>query len=382
MTTFDYEQFNKKGLKDVVKYFDKKALPVKEVRGNNIPKRENGFQVKSAEIEFESGQVLLVKAKPQAPAFFQVKLNNKVLAIRDYKQLDNELREIAIYVQENEPKFSKNQEKAAAKQKIKIDLPPAVSTTVAEQTEALQAGLAELQGQSEALTNQVTEITAQVSLKSSMLADLQSKLDAEKAVTVELEAAIEKAKNGIFEAAGNSVNDLAAKLLKTTDMKDIETVIAFLVKSFRLAQPAADKIIGMLAGIKKTGGMVNESALESVVTIAQLQEIYQLVLEAAGNIRDFLKEKGFKKITDKPETWQISGQLSPTDNQIMSVKFKDDGSIFVANPATGTGRTEQDEATAIKTIGVFMGKFKKIFESVEEAAEEIPESCDHKKEAK
>lgn len=201
MTTFDYAQFNKKGLKDVVKYFTKKALPVKEVRGENKPKRENGFQVKTAEIEFESGQVLVVKAKPETPAFFQVKLNGKVLAIRDYKQLDNELQEITDYVIENEPKYAKNQEKAAARQKIKVDLPPAVSTTITEQTEALKAGLAELQGQAEAMANQIIEYTAQTNLKLQSLADIQAELDAEKAITAEIEAAIEKAKKGIFEAA-------------------------------------------------------------------------------------------------------------------------------------------------------------------------------------
>lgn len=201
MTTFDYAQFNKKGLKDVVKWLNKQTLPVSEVRGNNLPKRENGFQVKTAEIEFESGQVLVLKAKPDVPAFFQVKLNGKVMAIRDYKQLDNELREIAAYVKENEPKFAKNQEKSAARAKIKVDLPKAVNTTVAEQTDALKAGLSELQGQSEALANQLTEITAQVNLKVNTLTDLQSKLDAEKATTAELEAVIEKAKGSTAVAA-------------------------------------------------------------------------------------------------------------------------------------------------------------------------------------
>lgn len=201
MITFDYAQMNKKGLKDVVKWFEKQALPVAEVRGNNVPKRENGFQIKQAEIEFESGQVLVVKAKANVPAFFQVKLNGKVLAIRDYKQLDNELREIANFVKENEPKYSKNQEKAAAKAKIKVDVPKPVVTTTAEQAEAYKASLAELQGQSESLGNQITEITAQVNLKAGQLADLQGKLDAEKATTDELEAQLEKAKQGVFESA-------------------------------------------------------------------------------------------------------------------------------------------------------------------------------------
>lgn len=203
MTTFDYGQFNKKGLKDVVKWFGKNALPVAEVRGDNKPKRENGFQVKTAEIEFESGQVLVVKAKPDVPAFFQVKLNGKVVAIRDYKQLDSELREMAAYVKENEPKYAKNQEKAAAKQKIKVDLPKPVNTTLTEQTDALKASMADLQGQNEAVSNQITEVTAQVTLKSSQLSDLQSKLADEKKVTADLEAQLEKAQQGIFEAAKN-----------------------------------------------------------------------------------------------------------------------------------------------------------------------------------
>jgi len=201
MITFDYAQMNKKGLKDVVKWLEKQALPVAEVRGNNVPKRENGFQIKSAEIEFESGQILVVKAKANVPSFFQVKLNGKVLAIRDYKQLDNELREIAAFVKENEPKYSKNQEKAAAKAKVKVDVPKPVVTTTTEQTEAFKASLAELQGQGESLGNQITEVTAQVNQKTGQLADLQGKLDAEKATTIDLETAIEKAQQGIFESS-------------------------------------------------------------------------------------------------------------------------------------------------------------------------------------
>ena len=207
MTTFDYEQLNKKGLKDVVKWLDKQALPVKEVRGNNMPKRENGFQTKTVEIEFESGQVLVLKAKPDVPTFYQVKLNGKVMAIRDYKQLDNELREIAAYVKENEPKYAKNLEKQAAKAVVKVDVPKAVNSTVSEQTAALQAGLAELQGQAEALNNQLTEVQAVIDIKSGALADVQAKLDAEKVITTELESAIEKAKSGVFESAADDEAD-------------------------------------------------------------------------------------------------------------------------------------------------------------------------------
>ena len=223
MITFDYAQMNKKGLKDVVKWFEKQALPVAEVRGNNVPKRENGFQVKQAEIEFESGQVLVVKAKANVPAFFQVKLNGKVLAIRDYKQLDNELREIVNFVKENEPKYSKNQEKAAAKAKVKVDVPkPVVSTTV-EQTEAYKASLAELQGQSESLGNQITEITAQVNLKAGQLADLQGLLASEKGITEELEGKIEKAKQGVFESADPTGAAPVMEGCKKDDPDDIQS---------------------------------------------------------------------------------------------------------------------------------------------------------------
>lgn len=204
MITIDFEQFTeKRGLKDVVRWLNQQSLPVKEVRGNNLPKRENGFQVKTADIEFESGQILTVKAKVGAEAFFQCKLNGKVLAIRDYKNLDNEMRELANYVKENEPKYAKNQEKALARVKVKVAMPKAVNSTVSEQTDALQAGISDLQGQNEAVTNQLTETTAQVNLKVNSLTDLQSKLDAEKATTADLEAALEKAKQGIFESAAD-----------------------------------------------------------------------------------------------------------------------------------------------------------------------------------
>lgn len=195
MTTFDYAQMDQRGLKAVVKWFNKNALPVAEVRGNNLPKRENGFQVKTVDIAFESGQVLTLKAKPDVSAFFQAKLNGKVLAIRDYKQLDNELRELANYVKINEPKYAKNKERALARAKVKITLPKAVNTTTKEQTDALSASVEELRGQAESISNQIVEVNARANLKSSELATLQEQLAEEKALTKQLEAEIEKVKS-------------------------------------------------------------------------------------------------------------------------------------------------------------------------------------------
>lgn len=198
--TFDYEKFNKAGLKKVAAFFDKASLPVSDVSGDNKPKRENGYQTKTAEVTFESGQKLILKAKADG-GIFQWKLNGKVLAIKNYMQLDTAIKEVAALVAANEPNYQKAKEKQLAKVKVAVPKVKAVNTTVTEQAEAFQASLEELTGQAETINTQLTEVKATVETKSGVLGGLRSELEAEKARTVALESQLEKAQQGIFESA-------------------------------------------------------------------------------------------------------------------------------------------------------------------------------------
>lgn len=132
MIHIDFEKFNKLGLKPVLEKFEKASLPVATVEADNKAKRESGFQVKTAIINFESGQKLLVKTKAGG-SIFQVKLNNKVLAIKHVDDLDKAIQEVVDYVKENEKNYQKQRDKQLAKQKIKVPTIKVGNTSVAEQ---------------------------------------------------------------------------------------------------------------------------------------------------------------------------------------------------------------------------------------------------------
>jgi len=154
--TIDFEKFNKVGLKPILKKFEKEGLMVGEVEATDKAKRESGFLVKQALINFESGQKLLVKAKAGG-GIFQVKLNNKVLAIKNVDDLDKAVREIIDYVNDNEKNYLKQKEKQLAQIKVKVPKIKAVNTSVAEQITRLQSSLAEISAANEAVRAQVVE---------------------------------------------------------------------------------------------------------------------------------------------------------------------------------------------------------------------------------
>lgn len=202
MLTYDYDKFDKKGLAKIVKEFEKNALPVAETKGDNKPVRLNGFQTKTALILFESGQKLELKAKLDG-GIFSWKLNTKILAIKNYMQLDTAMKEVIGYVKENEPNYQKQREKQLAKVKVAVPTIRPVNTTVAEQTSAFQTNLEELDGQNEALNSQITEISTQADVKQTELDALTAQIAAENERTKTLEGQLENAKQGIFESAGD-----------------------------------------------------------------------------------------------------------------------------------------------------------------------------------
>jgi len=157
MIQIDFEKFNKVGLKQILKKFEKEGLTVADVEGNNKAKRESGFQVKSATIIFESGQKLLVKAKAGG-SIFQVKLNNKVLPIKHVDDLDKAILEIINYVQMNEKNYKKQQEKRLARQKVNVPKIRPVSTSIAEQITQYQATIDEAAAADDSLGSQIAEI--------------------------------------------------------------------------------------------------------------------------------------------------------------------------------------------------------------------------------
>lgn len=157
MIHIDFEKFNKVGLKPVLEKFEKAGLPVSDVEADNKAKRESGFQVKAATINFESGQKLLLKAKAGG-SIFQVKLNNKVLAIKHVEDLDKAIQEVVDYVKENEKNYQKQREKQLARQKVLVPKVKPANASVAEQITQFQGAIDEATAASGELDTQIFDI--------------------------------------------------------------------------------------------------------------------------------------------------------------------------------------------------------------------------------
>ncbi len=176
MVHIDFEKFNKVGLKPILEKFDKASLPVADVEADNKAKRESGFQVKTAIINFESGQKLLLKAKAGG-SIFQVKLNNKALAIKHVDDLDKAILEVVDYVKENEKNYQKQRDKQLARQKVVVPKIKPANASTAEQIAQFQTTLDETKAADEELNAQAMDAENANAEKSNMEAALENELN-------------------------------------------------------------------------------------------------------------------------------------------------------------------------------------------------------------
>jgi len=172
----DFEKFNKAGLKPILTKLGNEGLTVADVQADNKAKRESGYQVKTATITFDSGQKLMLKAKAGG-SIYQVRLNNKVVPIKHYEDLDKAVLEIINYVQANEKRYLQQKEKQIARQKVTVPKIKPVSTTVAEQINTFKTALAESQAAADTLVSQISEIDAANTEKGAAVASLSQELN-------------------------------------------------------------------------------------------------------------------------------------------------------------------------------------------------------------
>lgn len=173
---FDFNKFDKAGLKDLLAAFKKAGHPVKDVSATNRPKREMGFQVKTAVLEFDDGQKLQLKMKANG-SIFQVRLNSKVIPVKAVDDPDKAVKEIAEHVSANSTAFAKAQQKRLEKQKIKVPV-IAIRTTRKKQIEEFEARIAEVSAETEGLSAELAEASATLETRQGERDGIQGKLEA------------------------------------------------------------------------------------------------------------------------------------------------------------------------------------------------------------
>lgn len=193
---FQFDKLTEAGLKPLIKKFAKHQCPVTEVESSNRAKRESGSLVKSFILTFEDGQKMTVRVKADGTVF-QVKLNKKVVPIKNVDNMDKAIIEMANYVYDNAKGYAKA--KAQREKKKLVPKKPPITTSRKEKISAAKLELEQVNGNVESLNQQVVELSSVWESKGVELSEAEKALSAEQKKTKALEAAIEAATKGLQE---------------------------------------------------------------------------------------------------------------------------------------------------------------------------------------
>lgn len=207
------EQFhNVQGLSQIIQIFNKAGLDVDKVSGDQKPRRENNILMKSSVILFKSGQKLEMRLNVNGGNIYQWRLNGKVLAIKNYKVLDEAIKEVIAFVKENEPGFKARQ--AAAKiQRVTVPKLLTASMTLDEQIKTAKDQLVELDAESKIISQQIGTQHCLNAEKQHQLDRLNAQITTENERSKTLEAQLKKTagtttrSKAIFESASSPSTD-------------------------------------------------------------------------------------------------------------------------------------------------------------------------------
>ena len=194
----DFEEFNERGLKKVLRGLEIKGLELKKDQGRfvvdatNKARREMGYLVKTATIHTESGQKIMVKAKADG-SIYQIKLNGKVLALRNTEDLDAALREVATLVDRNEDKFLKNRESRLKKLKAETaPVPKPAKTSMKAQIDVLENNLASHRKTNEAIQAQLDDFGDALKEKRERIRALEGEIETEEQTMERLQSELDE----------------------------------------------------------------------------------------------------------------------------------------------------------------------------------------------
>lgn len=180
-----FDRLTETNLKPIVKKFTKWGLEIVSIDAPNKAKRESGFLLKNFTLEFKDGQKLLVRVKSDGTVF-QVKLNNKVVPVKNVDDMEKAVGEMIDYVMYNAKAYERAKLQREKRKKLNIKT-PSVTTSRKEKIAKAKAQLSELNGSNTDLEKQLAEIQNGSGNKNSELEAAKAALAKEKARTIELE---------------------------------------------------------------------------------------------------------------------------------------------------------------------------------------------------
>lgn len=189
--SFDFSQFNEKGLKKVIAEFKKNQLQVTSVEADNKPKRQSGVQTKKAVLHFSDGQKLMLQATAQG-AIFQVRLNTRVIPVKHVDDLKKAIAEVAAKVASNSKQFQKQQAKRSTKVIKRIDSSTKARTSLKAQTALAGSDVEELKKSIKLAKEEKQELSLEVRALGKQKQELNEHIAVEEQVTAPLEEKIKE----------------------------------------------------------------------------------------------------------------------------------------------------------------------------------------------
>lgn len=167
---FDFARFDVEGVKPIKDAFEKAGLTVVDVEASNKADRRAGYQVKHATFYFGDGQRVVMMLKNDGSGngdIYQVKLNSRVIPVKNVDNMDKAVAEIAAMAGSNSAAFVKAARRKAAKQEVnETDLEGNKTTrkpaTAAAKLEEANAEIAELESAVAEQDARRAELAAQV----------------------------------------------------------------------------------------------------------------------------------------------------------------------------------------------------------------------------
>lgn len=185
----DFDNLDKKGLKTFLDKFKRKKMPVKNVEARNKSTRANGVMQKDFTMEFADGQKIQIFVKSDG-TIFQVKLNKKVIPIRNTTNLDRAVDELVGVLQKNASAFDRAKQ---LRQRRSIRPPkPRITTTRKQKIEEANNEIAALENQLADLKKQLEEVASRLNAMRAENEDLARDVKKEQNIGEDLQKQIDK----------------------------------------------------------------------------------------------------------------------------------------------------------------------------------------------
>ncbi|CCO46645.1 Hdf [Vibrio nigripulchritudo SOn1] len=190
--SFDYSQFNEKGLKKVIDEFKRQSLQVTSVEADNKTKRQSGVQTKKAIFHFADGQKLMLQATAQG-AIFQVRLNTRVIPIKHVDDLKKAIAEIAGYLRANSKQFQQALKKRIARaSSASKDSSSRAKTSLKAQIALASSDKQELEDSVAEKTRQKNALEEKLSEQEQSKNNLGAQIEQEYSISEQLEAELKQ----------------------------------------------------------------------------------------------------------------------------------------------------------------------------------------------